>query len=300
MPELPPPRRSTLAGIGWMAVTGLLFVCVTAIVRHLGSDLPAVEAAFIRYAIGLVMIAPVFLRRNFRRPDGRDMKLYVARGLVHGCAVMLWFFAMARIPIAEVTAIGYTAPIFTTIGAALFLGEKLQARRIAAVIIGFAGAMIIIRPGLETIKPGALAQLAAAPLFATSFLLAKRLTDTRDSAEIVAMLSIFCTIALLPGALMQWRTPTMTEIGWLTLTAAFATAGHYTLTRAFNAAPITVTQPMSFLQLVWASLVGLFIFGEGLDPMVILGGAVIVGAATYIAHREVVSAGRAVPKPDPH
>lgn len=286
------PARRLAAGIGWMLLTGLLFVCVTGIVRHLGSDMPATEAAFIRYVIGLAIVLPM-MRPLLRRPPGLELlRLYAVRGVLHGIAVMLWFYAMARVPIAEVTAIGYTAPIFVTLGAALFLGEKLHLRRIAAVLTGFLGAFIILRPGFEAVSLGQLAQLTAAPLFAASFLLAKRLTDREDPAVIVGMLSLFCTLTLLPGAILQWRTPSPEELFWLTLTAVFATAGHYTLTRAFSAAPITVTQPISFLQLVWAALLGMTVFGEALDPWVFAGGGIIVAAATYISHREVLAARR--------
>jgi drug/metabolite transporter (DMT)-like permease len=142
--------------------------------------------------------------------------------------------------------------------------------------------------------------LIAAPLFAVSFLIAKKLTQSESPAVIVAMLSIFCTLTLLPGALLEWRSPTAGELFLLFLTAVFATAGHYTLTRAFEAAPITVTQPVAFLQLVWAALLGLIAFGEPLDPWIFLGGGIVVAAVTYIAHREAVAVGRAQPKPGPH
>jgi drug/metabolite transporter (DMT)-like permease len=290
------PRQDTLQGIAWMVLTGILFVCVTGIVRYLGSDMPAIEAAFIRYAIGLALITPVLLKLKPGFPTGRKMVLFSVRGLVHGIAVMLWFYAMARIPIAEVTAIGYSAPIFVTIGAALFLGERLQFRRVAAILIGFAGTFVILRPGFNELSLGQLAQLAAAPLFAASFIIAKKLTRDEDPAFIVYMLSVGCTITLLPGAILQWRTPSIEEVFWLTMTAIFATAGHYTLTKAFHAAPITVTQPISFLQLVWAALLGLTMFGEQLDPFVFLGGAIIIAAATYISHREAKVA-RSQPTP---
>jgi len=276
-----------------MVLTGILFVAVTGVVRHLGSELPAVEAAFLRYAIGLAMISPVFLRLRHHRPSAANMRFYAGRGLVHGIAVMLWFYAMARIPIAEVTAIGYVAPIFVTLGAAIFLKEKLHFRRIMGVVFGFAGAVIILRPGFETLNLGQMAQLAAAPLFAASFLMAKKMTDKIDPALIVAMLSLFCTLVLLPGAILQWRTPTFEELSWLTLTALLAT----TLTQAFKAAPITVTQPIAFLQLVWAAALGMLVFGEPLDFYVMLGGGIIVGAATYISHREAVSVAKEITPP---
>ena len=281
-------RSSTSKGIAWMALTGLLFVAVTGIVRHLGSDMNPIQAAFIRYAMGVVIMAPLLLRVRWSRlAPRRRLGMYLTRGIVHGLGVMLWFYAMARIPITEVTALGFTAPIFTTIGAALFLGEKLRARRIGAVLMGFAGAMIILRPGIAAIDPGAIAQLIAAPLFAASFILAKKLTETDSSGAIVGALTVIVTLMLLGPALLVWRTPTPSELGWLFATASFATAGHLTLTQAFRAAEITVTQPVAFLQLVWATLLGFYVFGEQPDLFTWIGAAVIVASATYIAHREL-------------
>ena len=283
------PARSAagnLRGIGWMLLTGLLFVGVTGVVRHLGTDMAAVQAAFLRYLIGLVLILPILLREYRVTVAPRRYGLHAARGLVHGAAVMLWFFAMAHIPIAQVTALGYTAPIFTTIGAALFLGETLRARRIGAILIAFGGAMLIVRPGFVEVSLGAIAQLTAAPLFAVSFILAKKLTETESSEAIVAYLSVFVTLVLLPPALMVWRTPTWEELAWLFLVAVLATLGHYTLTRAFRAAELAVTQPVSFLQLVWATLLGFLVFGEEPDVWTWIGGGVIVASATYIAQRE--------------
>ncbi len=286
-------RRSTFVGIAWMILAGVLFVMVTVTVRYIGTNLPAPVAAFMRYFMGLVILSPVLIRMINYRPGPRAFMLYGIRGLVHGLGVILWFFAMARIPIAEVTAIGYLAPIFITIGAALFLGETMRARRMLAVLAGFAGAMLVIRPGFAEVSIGELAQLAAAPLFATSYLIAKSLTRTENSAVIVGVLTITSTLALTPFAIANWQTPSLHETLFLSLTAFFATSGHYALTRAFKAAPLTVTQPFAFLQLVWAALLGMAMFGEPLDPWVIAGGGVIVASVTYIAHREATAKRRA-------
>jgi drug/metabolite transporter (DMT)-like permease len=278
---------NTRHGIFWMLLTGLMFACVTGVIRYLGSDMPAIQGAFIRYAIGTLMIAPLFLRNWTGIPERKTLQLYAVRGLIHGVAVILWFFAMARVPMAEVTALGYVAPIFVTIGAALFLGERLHLRRLFGVGAGFVGAMVIIRPGFEEINLGQLAQLSAAPLFAASFIIAKKLTAQENSSMIVGLLSVGCTLTLLPGAILQWRPPTVEEIGWLSLSALLATTGHFTLTKAFAAAPITVTQPLSFLQLVWATVIGVMLFGEPIDPFVVLGSLIVVSAVTYISHREI-------------
>jgi len=280
-------ENRNIQGVCWMVASSFLFVAMTGIVRYLGSSIPAIEAAFIRYAFGLLLILPLLIRHWPKQTSRKVFGLYSARALVHGVGVMLWFFAMARIPIAEVTAIGYVSPVFVTIGAALFLGEKLRVRRIVGIFIGLLGAFIILRPGFQELNVGQLAQLCAAPLFAISFLVAKKLTDTENTYVIVGMLSLGCTIVLLPGALLQWRAPTIEELSWLMLTAVFATLGHYTLTKAFTAAPITLTQPLGFLQLVWAAILGMVVFNEAVDPFVIAGGTIIIAATTYISHREL-------------
>ncbi len=287
------PQQSNLLGSLWMVAAGLLFVAVTITVRHLGSDLPAIEAAFIRYLIGVVILLPLILRVRWRALGRATLGLYCGRGVVHGAAVMLWFYAMARIPLAEVTAIGFSTPVFTALGAILIFREPVRARRLAAIAAGFVGTLVILRPGLQVLSPGSLAQLAAALCFAGSFLLAKQMTRRESTGDILVMLTLFCTLALAPGAMIVWRDPSWVEIGWLALTAVFATAGHYALTRAIAHAPLTVTQPLTFLQLIWAIVFGYWLFDEIPDWWVVGGGGMIVVAISYLTHRETVAARRA-------
>ncbi|MFQ5974200.1 MAG: DMT family transporter [Alphaproteobacteria bacterium] len=278
--------RANLRAIGWMLATGLLFAMVTGIARHVGSDMNPIQAAFIRFAIGLAILAPVFLRVRFKP---RRLGTHGLRGLVHGAAVMLWFYAMARIPIADVTALGFATPIYVTIGAVLFLREKLHLRRAAAVLAGFLGVLVILRPGFEVIQLGAVAQLVATPLFAVSFIFAKKLTETETNASIAAYLAVVVTLVLLPPALVVWRPPTWEELGWLSAIAVLATLGHLAMNQAFRSAEIMVTQPATFLQLVWATLIGIVVFGEEPELWIWAGAAIIVAAATYIARREAVA-----------
>ncbi len=272
-----------------MVLTGAMFVGVTVAVRYLGSSMNPVQAGFIRYAFGLLMVLPLLSRAGVLSLHSKRIGFHALRGLAHGCGVMLWFFAMSRIPIAEVTALGFTAPVFTTLGAALFLRERLRSYRVIAMLAGFAGALLILRPGFREIDIGALAQVAAAPLFACSFLMAKSATRTESSTMIVVMLSVFCTLTLALPALAVWRTPTLEELELLFATAALATTGHYCMTRAFKAAEVSAVQPFTFLQLVWATLLGLVLFDEHPDLWIALGGALIVTAASWMAHREVQS-----------
>jgi drug/metabolite transporter (DMT)-like permease len=281
----PRPQRP-LVGVLWMLSSGLAFVAVTGIVRYLGTDLPAAQSAFIRFAWGVVFLLPM-LGALWRAGLPSVVRVPVLwRGAVHTLAVILWFYAMARIPVAEVTAIGYLNPVIVTLGAAVLFGEKLATRRLVAIGLAIVGALIVLRPGLREITPGHYAQLGAAVSFAGSYLLAKRLSGLIPPAQVVALLSLTVTLGLLPFALLVWVPVTMAQLAWLALVAAFATYAHYAMTRAFTEAPIAVTQPVTFMQLVWATMLGTLVFGEAVDPFVIAGGGLIIGAVSYITWRE--------------
>jgi drug/metabolite transporter (DMT)-like permease len=284
---------SNVRGIAWMGAAGLMFAAMTAIVRHLGSDMNPIQASFIRYAFGIVLMIPVFMRLSRDEMRSNNKKWHAVRGLIHAGGVMLWFYAMSRLPIAEVTALGFLSPIFTTIGAALYFKEKLHARRIGAILMGFGGTLIILRPGIEIVDLGAIAQLMAAPLFAISFMMAKKFTETEHRSTIVTYMALFVTLGLVPPAMMVWRTPTIEELFWLFLMAAIATAAHLAMTKAMEEAELTTLQPVHFLQLVWATLLGYFLFAEEPDVWTWIGGGVVVASATYIAHREARATGKA-------
>lgn len=278
-----------LVGVMWMLLTGLCFVAVTGIVKYVGSNVPAAQAAFLRYVLGLVFLLPMIRPIIAARLTRRQLGLFTLRGLVHSGAVILWFFAMTQIPIAEVTAMNYLNPVYVTLAAALFLGEALPPRRLAAVGFALLGAIVILRPGIRAIEPGHIAMLFTALGFAASYLIAKIVSGEVSAAVVVGMLSVTVTIGLAPFAMAVWVTPTLSDLGWLFLVACFATAGHYTMTLAFAAAPLTVTQPVTFLQLVWAVTLGWAVFGEAVDGWVILGGAIIMASVTFITWREAVA-----------
>src|SRR3546814_1191423 len=147
---------------------------------------------------------------------------------------MLWFYAMSRIPLAEVTAIGFTNPVFATVGAAIFLGETLRLPRITAVVVGLFGALLIVRPGFAEVDPGAVAMLIAAPIFAASDLIAKVLTRRESGPAVVAYLSLFGTAVTGGPALMVWRAPTAEEWMVTIAIAGLATLGHLALIQGFR------------------------------------------------------------------
>ncbi|MGA0615466.1 DMT family transporter [Paracoccus sp. KR1-242] len=294
-----PSSRQDLAGIFWMLGAGLSFVAVNGSVRWLGQALPAPEGAFIRFAFGLIFLIPALLPALRRGFAPRIWGMFALRGALHSVAVILWFFAMARITVAEVTAIGFLNPIVVTIGAALLMGERISWRRALAILVALIGAMVVLRPGLRALEPGHLAQLGASVTFGASYLLAKRLSEQVPASVVVGMMSLTVCIGLAPVAALNWVPPTLTQCGVLACTAFFATAGHYAMTRAFAAAPLTVTQPVVFLQLIWASLLGALVFAEPVDVWVLVGGALMIGAICYITWREArLRRGMVTPPPE--
>ena len=283
---IPAPSSTPLKAVGLMLAAGLCFVGFTAIVKHMGSGLPAAQMAFVRYGLGLVFVLPALGALRRAALTRVQVNTFALRGVAHSLAVILWFYAMTRIPLAEMSAMGYLNPIFITLGAALFLGEKLRARRLLAVGAAILGALIILRPGLRELSLGHLAMLGTATMFAVSYLLAKRMADQVPATVVVAMLSITVAIGLSPWALAVWQPIALHQVGLLFVVACLATAGHYLMTLSFAAAPISVTQPVTALQLVWSVTLGAVFFAEPVDVFVVVGGLIIISAVVFIALRE--------------
>ncbi len=281
-----------------MLATTLAFVGVNGIVRHLGTELPAAQSAFIRFAFGLVLLAPaLWAMRGTRLPEG-IWPLFLWRGGLHVAAVILWFWAMARVPVAEMAAIGFLNPVVVLVIAGLLLGEGLGRGRVVSVLVALVGALVVLRPGLREVSAGHLSQLAATLCFAVSYIFAKRLSGMAPASFVVGVLSVTVAVGLAPIAWWVWEPVTRGQLLWLAGVAVLATLGHYTMTRAFRAAPLAVTQPVTFLQILWATLLGALVFGEAVDGFVILGGAMIVGAVSLNTWAEA-RRGRIPPQPEP-
>jgi drug/metabolite transporter (DMT)-like permease len=271
-----------------MIVTGLCFVAVTAMVKYGASELPAAQSGFLRFFFGLIFFVPIAGQLARTRLSAQEVRLITVRGIAHSVGVILWFYAMTRITIAEVVSMNYLVPVYVTLGAALFLGETLVLRRILAVLVAFCGALLILRPGFREIADGHVAMLGTGLMLGLSYVVGKRLSDDLSPAVIVGMLSLSVTIGSAPFAFAVWRTPTPEELFWLFLVATFATAAHYAMTLAFRAAPVAITQPVTFLQLFWATLVGWLYFGEAVDPWVVSGGTLILASVSFLTIREAV------------
>ena len=285
-------------GVLWMLATGLAFVGVNGIVRHLGTELPAAQSAFIRFGFGLVFLAPALVAMRQERLQPGIWRLFLWRGGLHVLAVILWFWAMARVPVAEMAAIGFLNPVVVLVIAGLLLGEGLGRGRVVSVMMALVGALVVLRPGLREVTAGHLSQLGATLCFAVSYIFAKRLSGMAPASVVVAVLSLTVAVGLAPVALWVWQPVSAVQLAWLAGVAALATLGHYTMTRAFRAAPLAVTQPVTFLQILWATLLGALVFDEAVDAFVILGGALIVGAVSLNTWAEARK-GRIPPQPVP-
>jgi drug/metabolite transporter (DMT)-like permease len=293
---MPPPLNPTLRGMLWMAVTGVLFIVLNTTMKWLAHDLDPWLVGFLRYLMGVLVILPPALRLGLRELWPRAPKLQFARGLLHAGGMTLWFAALPMVSMAELTAIGFTGPLFICVGAVLFLKERMTGARWAAVIVGFTGVLLVVSPwkgaGFSGVSFGVLLMLTSAPVFAGSFLIAKALTRFDRPDVVVLWQHLWVSLLLLPVAIAYWTMPSAAQWGLLIVCGVLGAAGHYCMTRAFRVADISAVQSVKFLELVWASITGFIVFGTVPGFWTVVGGAIIFSSTLWLARRET----RTVPR----
>ncbi|GMG83728.1 DMT family transporter [Paralimibaculum aggregatum] len=279
--------RSDLHGILWMLISCALLSGVAALGRHAAlAGVPLLQIVFLRLAFAVLAMAPILAHRGrgmLRTPHLRLYTLRVAMGLV---AMTSWFAAISLAPIGEATAIAFLMPLLATMGAALFLGETVGWRRWGAIVVGFLGALVILRPGIAEASPGALIAVFSALAMAAASLMIKQLAD-RDHPDTVVLITLLMqtVVMLLPG-LWVWQ-PLTAEL-WLVMACMglFGMLGHITLARALRAADASVVMGIDFARLPFAVLFGWLLFGELIDIWTWIGAGIIFGSAFYTARRE--------------
>jgi drug/metabolite transporter (DMT)-like permease len=278
-----------LRGILWVAISGVLFALLNVFTLIPAQHLNSYVMAFLRYFFGSLFLLPIVMRLGlYRSLHTRRLPLHLFRGALHTSGMMLWFVALPLTTLAEITALGFTGPIFVTVGAALFLGEKVRLRRWIAIIVGFIGAMIIIRPGFSALHIGVICILVSTPIFSASNLISKALARTDSANTIVIWQNIVIVAFGLPFAIWFWQTPSWVDLLWFVAAGACGTLGHICQQRGYQLADITLLQPIGFLSLIWNTLLGYFLFFQSPDVWTFVGAAVIFGSALYISHREAV------------
>ncbi|MDP6883810.1 MAG: DMT family transporter, partial [Rhodospirillales bacterium] len=245
-----------IRGALWITLANLCFTAMAGIIRHVSADVHPFEIAFFRAFFGLIFMAPWFLRIGLSSLRSRRVGMHVCRSLFMLGAAMTWFTAISLMPIAEVTALSFTTPLFATLGAALFLAERVGLRRAAAIGVGFAGAMIILRPGIETLTMPALAALAAAAFSAAGMVVVKSLSRTESAATIVTYVGLLLTPLSLVPALFVWSTPSPGSLAWLAALGLVANLGHLSFARAMAAADASAVLPFDFLKLLFTATLG--------------------------------------------
>lgn len=277
----------TVRAILWMLACGVLFILLNGLLRLLAQQLDPFVTGFLRYSFGVVVMLPFILRAGWAAYRPHAVAGQVWRGAIHTAGLLLWFVAIPHVPLAEVTALGFTTPLFIMLGAMVFLGEKLVVARWIAALIGFAGVLVVVWPNLTgSGGPYSLVMLASAPLFAASFLITKALTKRDAPHVIVVWQSLMVAVFSLPFALVNWEWPNATQWAMFALSGVLGTAGHICLTRAFALADMSVTQPIKFLELVWAAILGFIVWSEVPGQATWIGGLIIFASTTWIARRE--------------
>ncbi len=268
-------------------VSGLLFTFLNASVKELVSEMPPLLVAWGRWLSGVALIAPYLVWRvGFAGMRTQDMKLHWFRGLFHTTGYGLWYEAVAWLPLATMAALGFTGPIFVTLGAVVFLRETVRWRRWAGVAMGFAGMLVIVRPGVVEMNPGMWMMLAAVPLMAGSNLVAKVVSGRDQPAVVVFWQSVVGAVCFTPLGLWFWQTPTLPQLALFLSTGFFGTVGYLFITWAYRLLDISALQSITFLAIVWAALMDLAVWGKTSDIWTFVGAAIIVASTAYIAHRE--------------
>ena len=277
-------------GLLWTSAGGLCLTVLNAVMRSMTLQLDPFQAQFLRYAFGLLVMLPLILRAGLAAYVPKQIGGQFIRGAVHTAGLCLWFVALPKIPLADMTAIGFTGPIFIMIGAYLFFKEPMRWERWLAAVIGFVGVLVVVGPKLSGTGGGYnLVMLASAPLFAASFLLTKALTRYERVEVIVVWQAITVMLFSLPLALLQWQWPTLLQWGTFFVAGILGSAGHYCLTRSFGIADISATQSVKFLDLVWSAALGWLIFSDAPSQSTLVGGVLICASTLWIARREARS-----------
>ena len=280
----------TVRGMLWMVATGILFTLLNATMKKLSEGLDSWLVGFLRYLLGTMVILAPALRYGVRELWPKAPKLQLLRGSFHAGGMLLWFAALPTVSIAEFTAIGFSVPLFICLGAVLVLNERMTGARWAAVLVGFTGVLLVVHPfhagHFSGVSPGMLMMLGSGPAFAASFLVAKVLTRHERSDIMVLWQHLLVTLLLLPFAIANWTMPPPGAWALLLLCGCFGAGGHYCMTRSFRVADISAVQSMKFLELVWAAILGLVMFGVTPGGWTLVGGVVILASTLWLARRE--------------
>ena len=255
-------------------------------VKLLSDDLHPIIICFYRCLMGLILIMPFVAKNNFKALKSNNFKLQIIRATINIFSMICWFTAIGIMYFEKATALGFTTPLFTTILAVIVLGEVIRFHRTAALILGFIGIIIIIRPGYLPFEFGTLLMLAASFSFSFVLIFVKKLSATDSSLTIIFYHLLFMTPVFFILSLFFWETITLNQLFIFGFMGAAGLLSHWCLAQAFKLSDTTFVMPLQFTKLIWASLIGLYLFAEQPDIWTWIGGIVIFISVVYITYRE--------------
>ena len=255
-------------------------------VKYLSNDLHPVIICFYRCLMGLILITPFMAKNNFKALKTDRMKLQIFRALINIISMICWFSAIGMMHFEKATALGFTTPLFTTILAVLVLGEVIRFHRTAALLLGFIGIIIIIRPGYVPFEFGTVLMLIASFSFSFVLIFVKKLSATDSSQTIIFYHLLFMTPVFFILSLFFWETINLYQLLIFIFMGLFGLLSHWCLAQAFKLSDTTFVMPLQFTKLIWASLIGLFMFAEQPDIWTWIGGLIIFISVVYITYRE--------------
>lgn len=272
-------------GMLYMAAASMLFICMHTGVRYISQVHHPFETAFFRASFGLIVLIPMFWSNGLSSLKTGSYGLLAVRGGLNGVAMLCFFTGVSLTPLAEVAALGFTAPIFAIMLAVLFLGEKIRMRRWAAIIIGFLGTVVVLRPGFVEIGLGPILIIVSSLVWAVALMVIKVLTRTVSSLAITAYSAIALTPITLIAAYPYWEWPNAEGWAVFLFIGLVGTVAQTLMNQSFKLADASIVLPVEFTKLIWASLFGFALFGEIPDIFTYLGALMIFGSTTYIALR---------------
>ena len=255
-------------------------------VKYLSSDLHPIIICFYRCLMGLILIAPFMIKNNFQALKSQNFKLQFSRSMINIISMICWFSAIGMMHFEKAAALGFTTPLFTTILAIVLLKEKIRFHRTAALLIGFIGILVIVRPGYVPLELGTVLLLASAFSFSFVLIIVKKLSAIDSSLTIIFYHLLFSTPIFFIFSLFYWETVSLNQLLIFTFMGASGLLSHWCLAQAFKLSDTTFVMPLQFTKLIWASLIGVFFFAEQPNMWTWVGGVIIFISVVYITYRE--------------
>jgi drug/metabolite transporter (DMT)-like permease len=285
-----PVRDATFTAIGLALLSTVFFAMGDVAAKVLTDTLPAIEVTWLRYVVFCLVVVPaVFVARGARAMHTPRLRLQIIRALAVAGSSVLFILGLGHLQVAEATAINFISPIFITALSIPLLGEKVGIRRWAAAAVGFLGVMLVVQPGGSAFQVAALLPIGAALSWAIAAIVTRLMSSERPEATL-AWSAVIGLIALTAFVPFHWHTPTAGEIGLAVLMGGLSTMGHWLIILAYRKAAVSIIAPFSYVQLLFAGLLGFAVFGTVPGAMTLVGGFVIAASGLYTAHRERIRA----------